>query len=388
MQLNIGTKIRELRRRDGRTQDNLAEALGVTAQAVSRWESGGSYPDMEVIPSIANYFGVSIDELFGYDNVREKRIDEIVEQLTEMNKENNGINVNIDDCIRIARTALAEFPANEKILLCLAQILVTAGYVKYHEHHLTNEEGYDVYDVERHRMYGEWAEAIVIYEKLIPVLADGPARHKAMKQLAQLYLNIGEHGKARVLAEKAPDMNCCKEFLMLSACDGKERAAEYGATVLDLLGLAAELIGDAVAANYDHITIEEAERYIKNAADIFDVICLDGEYGRYRVHSADMYLYLSTLQWRSGKHDAAFESLDKALIHAKKCDEFSLDTEITFGSPLLKNVKRNPGGKDYKEYVTELHTYWPWICIPDAQDVASEMQADPRWNEWIAKLKK
>jgi tetratricopeptide (TPR) repeat protein len=341
-----------------------------------------------VIPSIANYFGVSIDELFGYDNVREKRIDEIVERLTEMNKENNGINVNIDDCIRIARTALAEFPANEKILLCLAQILVTAGYVKYHEHHLTNEEGYDVYDVERHRMYGEWAEAIVIYEKLIPVLADGPARHKAMKQLAQLYLNIGEHGKARALAEKAPDMNCCKEFLMLSACDGKERAAEYGATVLDLLGLAAELIGDAVAANYDHITIEEAERYIKNAADIFDVICLDGEYGRYRVHSADMYLYLSTLQWRSGKHDAAFASLDKALIHAKKCEEFSLDTEITFTSPLLKNVKRNPGGKDYKEYVTELHTYWPWICIPDPQDVASEMQTDSRWNEWTANLKK
>ena len=266
MQLNLGTKIRELRRRDGRTQDNLAEVLGVTAQAVSRWESGGSYPDMEMIPAIANYFGVSIDELFGYDNVREKRIDEIVERLTEMNKENNGIDVNVDDCIQMARTALAEFPANEKILLCLAQILVTAGYVKYHEHHLTDEEGYDVYDIKRHRTYAEWAEATVIYEKLIPVLADGPARHKAMKQLAQLYLNMGEHGKARALAEKAPDINCCSEFLMLTTCDGKERAAKYGEIALKLLGLAAELIGDAVAANYDQITIEEAERYIKNAA--------------------------------------------------------------------------------------------------------------------------
>lgn len=44
MQLNIGTKIRELRHRDGRTQDNLADALGVTAQAVSRWESGAVIP--------------------------------------------------------------------------------------------------------------------------------------------------------------------------------------------------------------------------------------------------------------------------------------------------------------------------------------------------------
>ena len=76
MQLDLGQKIRELRRRDGRTQEALAEALGVTSQAVSRWEANGGYPDMEIIPSIANYFGISIDELFGYDNDRSKKIDE------------------------------------------------------------------------------------------------------------------------------------------------------------------------------------------------------------------------------------------------------------------------------------------------------------------------
>jgi transcriptional regulator with XRE-family HTH domain len=61
----LSEQIREFRRRDGRTQEDLANALGVTAQAVSRWEKGICYPDMEVMPSLANYFGVSIDELFG-----------------------------------------------------------------------------------------------------------------------------------------------------------------------------------------------------------------------------------------------------------------------------------------------------------------------------------
>ena len=80
MQLELGNNIRQLRRRDKRTQEALAEALGVTAQAVSRWESGGSCPDMNLIPSIANYFGVSIDELFGYTNQREQKIDELAEE--------------------------------------------------------------------------------------------------------------------------------------------------------------------------------------------------------------------------------------------------------------------------------------------------------------------
>ena len=65
--MNIGTKIKELRKRDGRKQEDLANALGVTSQAVSRWEKDGSYPDMEMIPAIANYFGVTIEDIFIYE---------------------------------------------------------------------------------------------------------------------------------------------------------------------------------------------------------------------------------------------------------------------------------------------------------------------------------
>ena len=84
MQVNLGEKIRELRKRDGRKQEDLAKALGVTPQAVSRWEGNGGYPDMGMIPAIANFFHVTIDELFGYDNDRETKVREYNEQASLM----------------------------------------------------------------------------------------------------------------------------------------------------------------------------------------------------------------------------------------------------------------------------------------------------------------
>ena len=60
----IGGNIAELRKSKGVTQENLADAVGLTAQAVSKWESGGS-PDTSLLPAIADYFGVTIDRLFG-----------------------------------------------------------------------------------------------------------------------------------------------------------------------------------------------------------------------------------------------------------------------------------------------------------------------------------
>lgn len=387
MKLTLGEKIKELRKRDGKKQEDLANALGVTNQAVSRWEKDGSYPDIEMIPAIANYFGVTIDELFGYENDREKKIDELVSQLSAMNQINNKEDVNIDECLHLARTALAEFPGNKKIMLSLAWILTTAGYVKYHEWHITDHEGYDRFDVERHKTYKEWLEAIAIYEKLLPSLESGPKRYETVKQLSNLYLCTGQYEKAFILSTNAPSIDYCKEFLEIKACDGKERAAKYGEIALKLLALSAELMGDAVAANYVHLQPEVAEIYIKNAAEIFGTVCIDDNYGEYGIHSAYLYLYLSSLQWRNGKKELAFDSLYKALEHTKKCEDLSLDTMHTFTSPLLKNVKINPKGNDYNGHASKLPSYWPWICIPNSTDIACEMQSDPRWKEWVEKCK-
>jgi len=62
----IGNKIRTLRKNKNITQEELAEVLAVSAQAISKWETRQSLPDIELLPTIARYFGITMDELFNY----------------------------------------------------------------------------------------------------------------------------------------------------------------------------------------------------------------------------------------------------------------------------------------------------------------------------------
>ena len=61
----VGEKIAELRKERGLTQENLAGIIGVSSQAVSKWENNATMPDVMLLPLIADTLGVTIDELFG-----------------------------------------------------------------------------------------------------------------------------------------------------------------------------------------------------------------------------------------------------------------------------------------------------------------------------------
>ena len=392
MQLDLGQKIRELRRRDGRTQEALAEAIGVTSQAVSRWEANGGYPDMEMIPSIANYFGVSIDELFGYNNEHSKRIDELATKIDQMNFQNNGEDINIDECISLARNALIEFPGNEKIMMCLASVLYNAGYVRHGEYHLSDDDGYDVLDVETHRTYPEWKEAISLYEKLLKTMENGEPRHRVIRELTQLYLNTGEHTRALEVIETAPDIYGAREILRAKAVDGKKRAEAYGVALLKIVRACSELMVSSVIANEKNISVVEKVQSLRGAIEIFDTICTDGNYGLHHSYIARVYTLLSLYLWLDGKKDEAFMALDSALVHFNLYDESHTKDKGAYTAPLIKLVqhevwKNDPDvDKPIKTSHMSLAEDWPWWCVSEYSTVKPEIQSDPRWNEWVSKL--
>ena len=61
---SLGRKIAELRKQKGVTQEEMANTIGTSAQAISKWECGKNYPDIELLPIIADYFDISVDSLF------------------------------------------------------------------------------------------------------------------------------------------------------------------------------------------------------------------------------------------------------------------------------------------------------------------------------------
>ena len=82
--IKVGKNIKKLREKKSITQEKLANYLGVTPQAISRWESETGYPDIELLPLIANFFDVTIDDLLDRNILQNKN--EIKEGIKEIDR--------------------------------------------------------------------------------------------------------------------------------------------------------------------------------------------------------------------------------------------------------------------------------------------------------------
>ena len=138
----------------GKSTENQ-EFHGKEKRYLNVGETNGGYPDTELLPGIARYFGVTLDELFGYRGDREEQIDALLAKVNGMLAQNEYEDVNLSECLDLLREGLAEFPGDERILFALASALSRTGWMRHSEWLHYSDDGHIRSDFDRHRK-NEW----------------------------------------------------------------------------------------------------------------------------------------------------------------------------------------------------------------------------------------
>ena len=120
MQISLHETLRPLRQRAGLTQAQLAERLGVSDRAVSRWENASALPDTSLLPALAMHLHVSVDALLGVDSLRrQSAIDTALAACSQAMQQGDA-----PAAVSATRAALAAWPDEPELMVSLARALM------------------------------------------------------------------------------------------------------------------------------------------------------------------------------------------------------------------------------------------------------------------------
>lgn len=192
----IGDKIRELRKARKLTQEQLADYLNISSQAVSKWETGASSPDLEMLQRLAVFFRTTSDALLDFDR---QRIDEEVKALVS-----NSCPLTGDPEEREAfyREALKKYPNNELLLNYLLMVLPNSRA----------------------------KEKIEIGERLLDTASDEAVRFDVLRLLAQTCHSIGEQAMAESYLRRMPEFSYLKTEIGAVILEGEAQEQEIKKT--------------------------------------------------------------------------------------------------------------------------------------------------------------
>ena len=179
----LPANLKKYRITKGLTQEEVAAFLGITAQSVSKWERGESYPDITFLPALANIFETSVDLLIGMDAVRAEETRYNIHK-TAVEYQKNG---EYDKAEKTYREALLTYPNMPGMILGLAGTLA---------------------------LKGDTEEAIELTERGLPLSANEKQKATLRAALCFLYLKAGREDKAVRLAAELPHTRESREVIL------------------------------------------------------------------------------------------------------------------------------------------------------------------------------
>lgn len=180
MKLSLGSNISKLRKERAMTQEQLAEALGVTFASVSKWERGVATPELGLIAEMADLFGVSLDALVGFEMLNSSA-DALEKRIFDLQCQKK-----YDEAVTESEKALLRYPNNFKIVYRAGELYIVSGTETQNKDHLYRS----IELLER--------SALLLSQNTDPSISEVFIK----KTIAQCYLVLGETKKGIDLLKK------------------------------------------------------------------------------------------------------------------------------------------------------------------------------------------
>ena len=348
MEITLSENLKDLRYKKGNTQEDLAAYLDISFQAISKWERNETYPDITLLPKIAAYYNVNIDDLLGVGKIRE------AEKFTEYYDKSDAYQRKADfDSDRLLwAEAFKEFPNNYNVMFRYMGTLP--------------DERAD--------------EKITIAERLLKESPDH--RNGLISHLCNLYARLGNEEKAEEYAHKATLIDNTEAHLLSQIYKG----AKLVETVQ--LNLLTEFVYFADDEIYSmtwkgDFNNDEKRKARQRSLKLYEWLYEDGDYGFYNTRVARIYADLAIFDAADKNTDGVIYNLSLTAEHEIK---FVTDKSNAKRTSFLVNRTYLEGG--HQGYSNSSDNACRWCLNFMKRDHFDFCREDERFKEIEKKLAK
>ena len=313
--MDLGNNIKSLRTKKKMTQEELAELLGTTSKSVSRWEQSLTYPDISLLPFIANIFEVTVDELLGVESIKQ---DEYVKELKKQ-ADQYAMNNDYESELNLWQEAYKKLPNNEEVKIGLINVMNTINII-------TNEIKFST-------------EIIKLAESILEKSTNNISRINVTQCLVDLYSQMNNIEMAEYYCKQLPnDLLFTRNIMRTRYLKDERLLTSIQMNICDLVSEIGRESEFVIYNNRMKMSNEYKKEYLERLIKIDELVFVkDNDFGYHAVPTIFNNIELAKIEIKTSNND---EVVINCLNNIVKAVEYIVNFKPhKILSPFMNNIE-------------------------------------------------